>query len=106
MAVIRKKLAGDLVIATGNPMHLPDAAIRGLLQFSRETSTDELDCSEFLDCMARVAEAVAAGGAGASTVGLDGALVLALRHLRLCACCAEECDALVAQLGPGDPLGA
>lgn len=70
-------------------MPLHDHHVRSLLVASRETHADEIDCEEFLESMARYAEARAAGRS------IPEALAKVEAHERLCANCAEECAALV-----------
>ena len=70
-------------------MPLTDQQTRALLEASRETHDDELDCDGFLSHLAQYAEARACGAA------VPAALAMVEAHERLCANCREECAALV-----------
>jgi hypothetical protein len=73
-------------------MSLTDSQIQGLLIAARETHAEEIDCSQFLDSMAALAEARAEGRA------VPELLARAVEHERLCQNCREECAALIAML--------
>jgi hypothetical protein len=70
-------------------MPLKDRHVRALLVACVETRADEIDCEEFLSSMAEYAEVRASGRS------LPETLVKVEAHERLCANCAEECQALV-----------
>lgn len=80
-------------------MPLSDERIRALLRSCRETHSDEIDCEQFLTCLAEYAEARAEGRA------VSGALAKMEEHERLCANCREECGALVELIRAGDVTG-
>ncbi len=69
-------------------MTLSDSQVRALLEATRETHANEIDCEEFLTTMAAYAEARAQGRP------LPEALAKAEEHERLCGNCREECRAL------------
>lgn len=73
-------------------MPLNDDQLRALLQATAATHDVELDCEQFLDAMAPLAELQAEGGPVPET------LRLAAEHLALCANCREEYLALAEAL--------
>ncbi len=71
-------------------MQLPLHEVAVLLRACAATSDVELTCDELLDVLAAYVEAVEAGSASGGRHGL------AAEHLRLCADCRQEREALAA----------